>query len=102
MCLPGEGRVAREQPWAPLPSDTTDFSTVARHRGDRGWAGNQSSDAQQSMKSGAEEAPRSGALGSESGQELHSGDIAKHSAGLGRADHTHKVSEAGDTPDPMV
>lgn len=89
--MPQEDRVTQEQPWAPLPSNTTDFSTVAGHREDRGQAGNQSSDAQHSMQSGAEEA-----LGSESGQEFHSVGIAKHSAGLGMVDSTHTVSEAGN------
>lgn len=91
--MPREDSVTQKQPRAPLPSNTTDFITVAGHCEDRGWAGNQSSDAQHSMQSGAEEA-----LGSESGQEFHSVGIAKHSAGLGKVDSTHKVSEAGNIP----
>ena len=52
-----------EQPQAPLLNDTIDFSTVAGHRGDRGRAGNQSSDAQHSMQPGAEEAQGQGHWG---------------------------------------
>ena len=91
--MPREDRVTQKQPRAPLPSNTTDFSTAAGHREDRGRAGNQSSDAQHSMRSGAGEA-----LGSESGQEFHSVGIAKHSAGLGKVDSTHKGGEAGNIP----